>query len=107
MRRLLGGLVCMGLWCSTAWAADTWTFRIVEATKVGEQVQIIIDLYVNGVKYAGREVSLQTSELQGLTGAEIRTLLIAHAQVLKAQDDAEYQIRTRLQAVAGVDVAIP
>ena len=107
MRRSLGWVFCGLLWCQSAWAADAWTFRIVEATQVGDQVQIIIDLYVNGAKYAGREVSLRASDIQGMTGAQIRDRLIAHAQAIKTQDEAEYQLKKRVQAVSGVDIVIP
>jgi len=87
--------------------AETWTFKIEQIVKTGEQVQVVINVFVDGKLYAGREISLDYKTIESLTVDEIRDLLISHASTIKTQDASDVELKKRIDRLLVEVIAIP
>lgn len=87
-----------------------WSYRITEegVTIRAEQVCIAAVIYLDGKHWAGRELTLPVTQMQGRTPAQRKALIDAQvANLIKLEGKAETAIKTAVVEACPGEVTIP
>ena len=100
-------LMFISMFITTVFAADIWKYRIQEVQVKGNDIYIVVYLYVNGMFYCGREITFPIIELSSLTNQEILEKINVIVKVISDSEKGSYLLQDKIRTAVNGEISIP
>ena len=104
---ILSGLV-LSLWGSSAFAADTWSYRLTKIKVLNPSLaRVEFTVVLNGTDYISDGVDIDVTALDSLTAADQKSIILQSVKSKITSYHQSYQLTQILQSAVGTTISVP